>query len=209
MLSYVLEGIRAGLVLSVLVGPILVLLLQFSLRRGTLTAFAAALGIWVGDFGYILLSHYGMAGIKPFTESTYFAEIVGTVGMLLLVGMAAFMWFRKPVVIDENGERILTRRSLLGAFLQGFAVNAFNPFTVGFWSLFTITQIHDRDLSEPAAWAIYGGILGTIILTDGLKVLLARNLRILLKPHVVIKVQRFGALALAVFGIVLGVRVWL
>ena len=207
MLSYVLEGVRAGLVLSLLVGPILVVLLQLSLRSGTLMAMAGATGIWVGDLLFVLITHYGMGGIEPFLGHMYFNEIVGTVGMLLLVGMAVVMWYRKPMSMKRIGKGP-KRRGLLSALAQGFAVNAFNPFTIGFWSFFSITQIHERDLTEPAAWAIYGGILGTIIFTDTLKVLSARKLRELLKPELAQKVQRFGALALAVFGVVLGVRVW-
>lgn len=208
MLAYVLEGIRAGLVLSVLVGPLLVLLLQFSLRRGTFLALVAAVGIWSSDFIYVLLTHYGMGSLDALTEYRYFAEVVGSIGMLLLIGMAAAMWFRKPVIIDDDEERVRTRRSVLGAFLQGFAVNFFNPFTIGFWSFFSITQVHDRDLSEPTAWAIYAGILGTIIVTDVAKVLSARKLRDILKPDNILRVQRLSALALGVFGVVLGVRVW-
>ncbi|OAV43266.1 LysE family translocator [Lewinella sp. 4G2] len=203
-----MEGIRAGLILSLLVGPILVLLLQLSLRRGTFMALVGAAGIWVSDLIYVLLTHYGMGAVTKFTAYPYFAEVVGTVGMILLVGMATIMWFRPPVIIEADSERIRTRRSVLGAFLQGVAINAFNPFTIGFWTVFSITQIHDRDLPEPSAWAIYGGILGTIILTDTLKVLSAKKLREFLQPEMVIKVQRFGALALGMFGLVLGLRVW-
>ena len=151
MLSFVLEGIRAGLVLSLLVGPILVLLLQLSLRTGTTAALAAAAGIWMGDLLFVLVTHYGMGRIEPLLEHTYFNEIVGTVGMLLLIGMAAFMWYRKPVSMKKL-DKAPKQRGLVSAFAQGFAVNAFNPFTIGFWSFFSITQVHERDLSEPAAW---------------------------------------------------------
>ncbi|NJC27203.1 LysE family translocator [Neolewinella antarctica] len=208
MLNYLLEGIRAGLVLSVLVGPILVLLLQLSLRRGTYLAFVGATGIWAADLTYILLSHYGMAYLTPYLEHVYFAEVVGTVGMFILIGIAAIMWYRKPIIIDDEERPLRTRRSVLGAFLQGFAVNAFNPFTIGFWSFLSITQVHDRGLDSSAAWAIYAGILGTVILTDSLKVVSAKKLRDLLRPEIVLKIQRVGALALGVFGLVLGIRVW-
>ena len=203
------EGVRAGLVLSLLVGPILVLLLQHSLRGGTRTAMMAAAGIWVGDLLFVLGTHYGMARLLPLTEGRYFAEIVGTVGMFLLIGMAIFLWRRKPLDLKKaTKNKRYRRRGMWSAFAQGFAVNTFNPFTIGFWSFFAITQVHERELAEPSAWAIYAGILGTIVLTDVLKVLGARRLRQLLRPEITARVQRFGALALGVFGLVLGVRVW-
>lgn len=207
MISYVAEGIRAGLLLALLVGPLVVLLLQLSLRRGTLASFSAALGIWLSDALFISATHYGMGGLDAILDHTYFTEIVGTLGGITLVTIAVVMWMRQPP--DLSGDReIPTKRGLFGALLQGFAVNTFNPFTVFFWSAFTLTQVHDRDLAEPQAWAIYGGILATIIITDSAKVLGARKLRDLLKPRIVLRIQRLGALALGTFGIILAARVW-
>ncbi len=207
MLNYVFEGIRAGVVLSILVGPLLVLLLQLSLRRGTMMALVAAVGIWVSDLLLVLTTYYGMGSFASFTDQPYFAEVVGTLGMLLLVGMAAILWYRRPIDLDADRPE-KTPRGVLSCFFQGFAINTFNPFTIGFWSFFSITQVHDQDLSESAAWAVYAGILGTIILTDLLKVVGAKKLREILRPEVLLQAQRFGALVLAVFGVVLGVRVW-
>lgn len=148
-----------------------------------------------------------MGGLSAVLNHTYFSEIVGTVGGLILIATAIFMWFREPP--DLNTERGMpTRNGLLSAFFQGFAINTFNPFTIGFWSFFTVTQVHDKGLDDPSAWAIYAGILGTIIVTDCLKVLGARKLREILTPRVILRVQRFGAIALGLFGLVLGVRVW-
>lgn len=207
---YLLEGIRAGLVLSLLVGPLVVMLLQLSLRRGTAAAFAAALGIWVSDLLFMLATHYGIGGLDVLSEDTTFQRIVGGVGVLILLGTAVFMWFREPPDLEAERE-MPNKRGLFGALLQGFAINTFNPFTVGFWVLFSISQVHDRNLKDASAWAIYGGLLGTIIITDAVKILAARKLRSFLRPEIISRVQRLGALVLAGFGIVLGIRImgWL
>lgn len=193
--------------LALLVGPLVVLLLQLSIRRGTLAAFAAAFGIWVSDLLFILVTHYGMGGLGNIRGYSYFDEIVGGIGVAILLGTAIFMWFRRPP--DLSGERVLpSKRGLFGAFLQGFAINTFNPFTIGFWSFFTLTQVHERELTDAAAWAVYAGILGTIVISDAAKVLAARKIRELLRPEVLVKVQRVGAVVLALFGVGLGLRVW-
>jgi threonine/homoserine/homoserine lactone efflux protein len=202
-----LEGVRAGLLLALLVGPVIVLLIQMSLRRGTLSAFAAAFGIWCSDAFFVLSTHFGMGGLAGVTEHTYFNEVVGTIGAAILVGSAAVMWFRDPPDLTEPRE-LPTKRGLISPFLQGFAINTFNPFTITFWSLFSLTQIHDRRLDEPAALAVYGGVLLAIILTDTVKVLAARKLRDFLQPRVILRLQRVGAVALAVFGVGLVLRVW-
>ena len=204
---YFLEGIRAGLLLSLLVGPLVFMLLQLSLRRGSFSALAAALGIWCSDLIFITGTHYGMAIMKSLTLDGALGKWVGGIGVLLLLGTSIYMWFKDPP--DLSAERVMpNKRGLVAAWLQGFALNTFNPFTVGFWTVFTLTQVRERSLDEAAAWAIYGGILGTIIITDVVKVLAARKLRSWLKPDTILKVQRVGALALGVFGLVLGWRVF-
>ncbi|THH35506.1 LysE family translocator [Neolewinella litorea] len=208
MLGYIWEGIRAGLVLSLLVGPLVVLLVQLSLRRGTLASFAAALGIWTSDVLYISASHFGLEGLERLLDYEYLNEIVGTVGSILLVGVGVVMWFRDPP--NLKAKKIMpSRRGLLSAWAQGFAVNMFNPFTAFFWSTFVVTQVHNHDLLPDQALAVYGGILGTLIVADSAKVLGARKLRELLRPATMLRAQRAGAVALGVFGLLLAARVWL
>ena len=208
MLGYVWEGVRAGLLLSLLVGPLVVLLIQLSLRRGTLASFAAAAGIWTSDLLYISASHFGLEGLERILDYPYLNEVFGSVGAVLLVGVGLVMWYRKPP--NVKGRKILpTRRGLVSAWVQGFLVNTLNPFTAFFWSTFVVTQVHNRSLLGVEALAIYGGIMGTIMLADSAKVLSARKLRAFLRPAMMLRAQRVGAVALGVFGVVLGVRVWL
>ncbi len=207
MVGFVWEGIRAGLVLSLLVGPLVVLLVQLSLRRGTIASFAAALGIWTSDVLYISLSHFGLEGLERLLDYEYLHEIVGTVGASVLIGVGVVMWYRKPP--NLKAKRIMpSRRGLLSAWAQGFAVNMFNPFTAFFWSTFVVTQVHNRHLLSYEAMAIYGGIMGTIIIADSCKVFGARKIREILKPAMMQRAQRAGAVALGMFGLLLAVRVW-
>ncbi len=207
MLWYLWEGARAGLVLSLLVGPLVVLLIQLSLRRGTLASFAAALGIWCSDLTFIFLAHFGLDGLERILDFRYLNEIVGTIGAVLLLGIGLAMWYRKPPSL-KGKTWLPSRRGLLSAWLQGFALNSFNPFTAFFWSTFVITQVHNRELPGWQAATVYAGIVGVIVLTDSAKVLGARKLRGFLTPATMKRAQRVGAVALGVFGVVLAVRVW-
>ena len=205
---YVWEGVRAGLLLSLLVGPLVVLLIQLSLRRGTLASFAAALGIWTSDILYISASHFGLEGLERVLDHPHINEILGTIGALMLLGIGFVMWHRKPPSL--KGKKVLpSRKGLLGAYLQGFALNTLNPFTAFFWSTFVVTQVHNRLLQPTEALAIYAGILITLVIADSTKVLGARKLREFLQPAMMQRTQRVGAVALGMFGLVLAVRVWL
>lgn len=204
-MSYLLEGVRAGLLLALLVGPLVVLLLQLSLRRGTAAALAAAFGVWLSDLLFILATHYGIGSVEELTIEGAWGVVLGSVGALLLIGSAVYMWFRKPPDLSIEREE-LNRKGLIAGVLQGFALNTFNPFTVGFWSVFTLTQVHERELDVSQAWAIYGGILGAIIVTDCIKVLAARRIRDWLKPTILLRIQQAGALILGGIGVLMVFR---
>lgn len=190
-----------------LVGPLVVMLLQQSLRRGTLAALAAALGIWLSDVLLIMVTYYGMRELEIVRSYAYFNEAVGTVGGVILVATAAIMWFREPPNLEaERG--FSDKRGLFSAFVQGFAINTFNPFTIGFWPFFAASEIHGRGVEPSGAIIIYVGLMLVLILSDVIKILGARKLREFLTPRVMQRVQRLGAVALALFGVALVVRVW-
>ena len=208
---YLFRGVQAGLLLSLLVGPLVILLIQLSIRRGTAASLAAAAGIWTSDLLFILITHYGLGGLADYLSGTGGMRLIGTVGALVLIVIGGVMWFRPPPSFKRarvQVERRQRNRGWAKAWLKGFAVNSLNPFTFFFWSTFVLTQVHEPNVPTVGALALYVGILGTIVFTDLLKVLLARHIRNFLQPHVLLRVQRVGAAALGFFGLVLILRVW-
>lgn len=206
MSTHLLQGIQIGLVLATLVGPLIVLLIQLSLEEGTISSLSAALGIWVSDTLFILAAHFGLGQLREIRSSLYFEEIVGSVGGLVLLAVGLAMWLRKPPKFAKPGQRRKPRLGL--SFLKGFAINTFNPFPVVFWSSVSVGIVYEEGLTGSAVTALYGGIMGTIIFTDAIKVFAARTLRRWLNPQHTRLVQRIGGVLLVLFGIGLWLKVW-
>jgi len=207
MIAYLFQGVQIGLGLALLVGPLIILLIQISLEEGTLSSLVAAMGIWFSDLLYVLATYFGLGQLQSFIDHPSFEEIVGTVGgvILLLTGLA--MWYKRP---PRFGREVHIRPARLGrSFLRGFVINTFNPFPVFFWSAVSVGIVFEDRLNNTETIALYGGILGMVVLTDTLKVLAARKLRQKLTPKAARIAQRVGAFALMVFGLVLFVRVWI
>ncbi|MEM9837039.1 MAG: LysE family translocator [Bacteroidota bacterium] len=207
MITYLFQGVQIGLGLAILVGPIIVLLIQLSLEEGTLSSFVAALGIWTSDLMYILAAHFGIGQLQAFIDHPSFEEIVGSIGgfVLLIVGIG--MYLKKPPKFSTDIQKRKPRYWV--AYVKGFAINAFNPFPIVFWSTISVGIVYESRLSATETLALYGAIMTTIMTTDSLKVLAARYLRRLLTPGHVRKIQRIGAVVLMLFGIILWGRVWL
>ncbi len=206
MITYLWQGIQIGLGLSLLVGPLVVLLFQLSLEEGTRSSLMAALGIWVSDFLLIGLTFFGLAYLRELLDFRFFEEIVGSIGGLILFGIGLGIWARKPPDLMQGGLRRKARYGL--AFAKGFAINTFNPFPIFFWPSVVVGIVYEERLVSAEVLALYAGIMGMVILTDTLKVIGARHVRHKLRPQLVQRAQRLGALALMLFGVLLVVRVW-
>jgi len=55
-MQYVFEGILFGLTLTILLGPIFIVLIQSSLENGSKAGLIAASGIWISDIIIVVLS---------------------------------------------------------------------------------------------------------------------------------------------------------
>jgi len=199
-----LTGIKYGLFLTILVGPLVFALIQAGVERGFRAGSTIGLGIWFSDLLFILAVYYGFSYVKAVTEWEHFELSVGLAGGIILIatGLGTLL----TPTPDINESKKITGTSL-ALFTKGFIINTLNPFTVFFWVLVMTTVVADNEFTPQQALLYFGGILGTIIITDSLKVLLAKKLRHYLEVHHLKYVRKGTGIALIIFGVVLIGRV--
>ena len=226
-MDLLLKGIFLGLTLSILVGPIIFALLQTAIERGFRAGMMVGLGVWLSDVLYISAAYFGVSYVVKITEYEGFEEILGTIGGLVLIGFGLATLFSKPPlppdaakaaedIIDEQLPKALdfddddgmSRPNYFSLWLKGFLINTLNPFTVFFWTGVTGTMVAGQEFTNQDALIFFGGIFGTVMLTDILKIWAAKAVRHLLKPNAILILRRISGVALAVFGVVLMVRVF-
>jgi len=203
-MQYILEGILFGLTLSILLGPIFIVLIQASLENGSKAGFIAASGIWFSDILFVVLGLYFIKNIAPYTESSNFNLWVGLVGGLVLIGVGLATAFKKGQIAFEP--KPMGRTGIFSYWIKGFMVNTVNPFTFVFW-LSTITAfVASRGLKQGEGWLFAGSIVVTIMVTDTLKVLLAKIIRNRITEKVLTLINRIAGVALIISGIILLLR---
>ncbi len=99
------------------------------------------------------------------------------------------------------------RWGLPGYWLRGFLLNTINPFTVFFWLGIASAVVAPDQWQPSETLRFFGGMLGTLVLTDTLKAYAAKRVRRFLTPGHTRWVQRGIGLTLVIFGLVLAVRV--
>lgn len=226
-MDLLIKGIFLGLTLSILVGPIIFTLIQTAIERGFRAGAMVGFGVWVSDVMYILIAYLGISYIVAITEYEGFEQILGTIGGLVLIGFGLSTLFSKPPPVpneNQSAEDIIDSQlpeildfdtddgeelpGYLSLWLKGFLINTLNPFTIFFWTGVAGTMVAGKGFSHQDAFIFFGGIFLTVMLTDILKIWAAKAVRHLLKPKAILNLRRVSGLALAVFGIVLMVRVF-
>ncbi len=199
-----LNGILFGLLLTILVGPILFALIQTGIERGFRAGVTVGLGVWTSDVLYILAAYFGISYLLQATEWSGFELTLGIGGGIILVGSGLFTLLSSP---PEIGPAKSFSGTYIALWLKGFLINTVNPFTVFFWISVMTSVVLKDELDGQDAFYFFGGIVGTIVVTDILKVLLGKSIRRWLKPKHLLWARRIAGAALLIFGIILMIRV--
>jgi len=198
-----------GLALAILVGPILFSLIQRSIEQGVRAGLWVALGIWISDILFISGIMFGVTHIAKMIESPLFEPILGILGGLVLIGIGVGMFISKPVKNMDTGNGLKIVSSEWKLWLEGFLINTVNPFSVIFWTSLITARSIETDLFSINSYLFFGSILGTIIMTDVLKVVLAKKISTHLQPKHILRMRKISGIALFLFGIVMMIRVTL
>ena len=204
-MSLIWQGFLLGLGLSILAGPMLFILMQTGIERGFRAGVAAGSGAWISDIFYIVAVFFGLSYVQEITEDQksfefYVALVGGTI--LIVMGIGALLQkteMRKP---QELGGK----KGYVWLWLKCFLINTFNPGAAFFWLGVMSTVVLDGNLVVGEAFVFFSTIMITIILTDVLKVALAKKIQPWLNLKRLKTIKLISGLALMMFGVVLIVR---
>jgi threonine/homoserine/homoserine lactone efflux protein len=204
MIHPFIEGAILGLTLSVLFGPALFALLQTSIHRGFRSGAWLALGISISDVTLVFLCFIGALQILSNDHNRLF---FGIVSGFLLIGFGIATYNRK-IHIKNNQDGVEEKKPGWFTFvLKGFFLNITNPFAWIFWMGATVGVTSNYGEKTDDAILFFSGVLFTIIVTDVLKVYIAKRLKRYLNPQNISKINKFVGILLFSFGIILMARV--
>lgn len=199
-------GIKYGLLLSLLVGPILFTIVQASIEEGFRAGWMVALGIWMSDIFYIIASYFGVSYVRELLNWDGFEFWLCNIGGMVLIGFGVGSLVMKPASIASFEPKAIRHNSYFILWLRGFLINTANPFTFFFWIGVSSVLFTEKNLTLDQARWFYTGLVGTLALTDTLKIALAKYIRRFLKPKYLIWPRRVAGIVLIIFGIVLLIR---
>ena len=200
-MQYAIEGIALGLMLTIMLGPIMIALVQTSLENGGGAGLTVGLGIWISDFLIIFSSYFALNLIGDIVQGGGFRFWLGLIGGIVLIAFGIGAALKKVKIGPEK--KYFSAKNYAGFWLKGFLVNTINPFTFIFWLGVISTYVIARKISNTDAFIFLGAIMLTIITTDSLKVLLAKTIKSKLDANQIQWFNRVAGAGLFVFGIYL------
>jgi threonine/homoserine/homoserine lactone efflux protein len=204
--SYYIEGIFAGLLLSFLVGPLFFMLIRVGIDHGFRATMIYCAGIWLSDLSYIFFTYFGVTYLVALTKLQGFELYAGLIGGVILVAFGLSSMILKSPTIQTDA-LLPPKISKISLFLKGFIINTINPFTVFFWLVLSGKLSLQQDMNHSNAILFYAGLYTMLISTDVMKALLAKKIQEKLTPHILNTIKKLLGFALVVSGIVLIIRV--
>jgi threonine/homoserine/homoserine lactone efflux protein len=184
-----------GLMLTMMLGPVTMVILKNGLEINRMAGVWAAAGTWVSDFIFIGVTFWMTASIEQWSqqsENKFTIYSAGGAGLFLMGMVMARVKRRKNGIQEFQDVSGYTR-----AFISGFLVNSLSPFTLFFW-LGAAVFLHMQ--AEPPL-LYYAGLMFTLGIGDFLKAWLAPKLTLWLKEKYVYWVQVVAGVLIAVTGL--------
>lgn len=201
MFQDVLAAIPLGFFLAFLLGPVFFVLLETAAIKGFRAAFFFDLGVILADVVFLFIAYFSTSKLLASLKNDPALYIFG--GMILATyGLMSFVQTKKAIPLeDETPEvRKLKRGDYLGLAGKGFLLNFINIGVLGFWLGLIIVFGPSLEMETNRVTVFFGTILGTYLVVDIFKILLAKKLNRKLTPNRIYLMKRGISILMIVFG---------
>lgn len=189
------EGLLTGLMLTLMLGPVTMVILRYGLQVNRVAGAWAAAGTWVSDFVFISFTYWMTAAIEAWTQQPDSRLTIYLAGGTGLLGMGLLMLKVRKKPKDEVAAP--QNAGYIQAFMTGFVVNSMSPFTLFFWlgaALFVRLQ------PQHPIW-YYFGLMTSLAIGDFTKAWLAPKLTLWLRHNHVYWIQIISGILIACTGL--------
>lgn len=195
------QGIKLGLVLAAMTGPIFFSLVQAGVESGFRAGIAIGVGVWISDILFIIGVYTGLEALQRWVSWHTYAVHLGLAGGVILLAFGGYTLFSRMKAPARTGGPLPSTYAAL--WLKGFLINSVNPFTFFFWITVMTAYVLAENWDQRQSWLFFGSIFGVIVVTDFAKVVLAKKIRPWLKENHLILLRRISGAVLILFALVL------
>lgn len=201
MFQDVLAALPLGLFLAFLLGPVFFVLLETAAIKGFRAAFSFDLGVILADIIFLFIAYLSTTKLLSRIKDDPALFLFG--GMILATyGVMSFVQTKKVLRQDDDTPEIrkLSKSDYFGLAVKGFLLNFINIGVLGFWLGLIIVFGPKLDMEQDRIMVFFGSVLGTYLILDIFKILLAKKLNRKLTPNRIYLMKKGISILLIVFG---------
>ncbi|GHA38791.1 lysine transporter LysE [Salinimicrobium marinum] len=203
MLQDILAAIPLGFFLAFLLGPVFFVLLETAAIKGFRAAISFDAGVIFADIVFLFIAYLSTTKLLNRIKDDPALFVFGG-GILVTYGIIQFIQTKKVLLHEEVPEiQKLNKRDYLGLAAKGFLLNFINIGVLGFWLGLIIVFGPKMEMETDRIVVFFSSVLGTYLVFDVIKILLAKKLNRKLTPNRIFYTKRAISIVLIVFGIVL------
>ena len=203
MFQDILTAIPLGVFLAFLLGPVFFVLLETAAIKGFRAAISFDIGVIFADIVFVFIAYLSTNKLLNSIKDDPALFIFGG-GLLVTYGLIQFIQTKKSLQHEEVPEiQKLNKRDYLGLAAKGFLLNFINIGVLGFWLGLVIVFVPQMEMETNRIIVFFSSVLGTYLLLDVLKILLAKKVNRKLTPNRIYIMKRAISILLVIFGIFL------
>jgi len=208
MIQDIFSGIPLGIFLSFMIGPVFFVLIETSAIKGFKAAFIFDLGVVFADIFFISVAYLGsyrlIQSIKDKPALFIFGGIV-----MLVYGIISLSKLKKQQKIKyELIDQEIIKKNYGSLFAKGFFLNFINIGVLGFWLAVIISIGPKLQLETSRMIVFFSSVIGTYLLIDIGKIVLAKQLKHKMTPNNILKIKKITSILLIIFGCILMFQGW-
>ena len=190
-----LSGMTFGLLLAVMLGPVFFALLQTSLHEGFKAGMYLAVGVFLSDTALILICITFASLIHLIDDHQ---KAMSFIGGLLLIGFGIYNFFHRIKLKEVDDDKKTVHAHFV---LKGFLLNILNPAVLFFWLGVVGLVSGKENYTRSHETVFFCTTQLTVFLTDLLKSFVAHQIKNILKPTVMLWLNRIIGAILIGFGL--------
>jgi threonine/homoserine/homoserine lactone efflux protein len=198
-IEILLKGIILGLTVSMPLGPIGIILINRTIKRGMLSGFFSGLGMATADTLLAFLAGLGFTVIVSFINKERY--IISVIAGLIILGVGLKVYLSNPVRDIRNREK--SEKSLWRDYYSVFVLSISNPYTIFiFVAFFSGVHVNGDVRPELVPFFLIPGVLvGTISWWFFLSYFVSRfkkNIRL----RLIVRINKVAGIVIMVIGVI-------
>jgi threonine/homoserine/homoserine lactone efflux protein len=198
-IEILLKGIFLGLAVSMPPGPIGIVLINRTIKRGWLSGFFSGLGMASADTLLAILSGLGFTFIISFIKEERFILTIAAAVIIIGVGLKVFL--SDPVKEFRNREK--ANKSLWRDYYSVFVLSISNPYTIFIFVAF-FSGVHINGIVRPEMvpfFLIPGVLIGTIAWWFFLSYFVSR-FKEKIRLRMIVRINKVAGIVIIIIGLI-------